>query len=189
MNGKNLKELALKTFGTEKITQEQLDYLLTLTTPSLYMLKHNLIRGHNITFSIPNRDKSKAQAHRPWQTKMLNDNHPNIAVIKSRQLGLSEIGYNKMLHFADTHSSDAVKCLFTFPTADQVAKFVQSRINPTLQEPYFSSIVNHDNDSLKYKQIRNSSMFFRTSSTPKALEGGYTPVYKVTYIFNPTKRA
>lgn len=65
MNGKDLKELALKTFGTEKITQEQLDYLLTLTTPSLYMLKHNLIRGHNITFSIPNRDKSKAQAHRP----------------------------------------------------------------------------------------------------------------------------
>ena len=56
-------------------------------------------------------------------------------------------------------------------TSDQMQKFVQSRINPTLQQPYFESIVNHDNDSLKYKQIRNSSMFFRTSSTPKALEG------------------
>ena len=56
-------------------------------------------------------------------------------------------------------------------TSDQMQKFVQSRINPTLQQPYFASIINQDNDSLKYKQIRNSSMFFRTSSTPKALEG------------------
>lgn len=102
---------------------------------------------------------------------MINDNHPNIAVLKSRQLGLSEVGYNKMLHFADTHSKDAVKCMFTFPTADAVQKFVQSRINPTLKQDYFASIINHDNDSLKYKQIRNSSMFFRTSSTPKSLEG------------------
>lgn len=76
-----------------------------------------------------------------------------------------------MLHFADTHSSDAVKCMYSFPTSDAMQKFVQSRINPTLQQPYFASIINKDNDSLKYKQIRNSSMFFRTSSTPKSFEG------------------
>lgn len=87
MNGKELKDLILSTYGTTNITQEQLDYILTMSSTSAYMLKHNLIRGHNITFSIPNRDKSKAQAHRPWQIKMLNDNHPNMVVMKSRQLG------------------------------------------------------------------------------------------------------
>ncbi|MDN6750956.1 MAG: phage terminase large subunit family protein, partial [Staphylococcus equorum] len=171
INGKELKDLIISTYGTTNITQEQLDYVLTMASTTAYMLKHNLIRGHNITFSIPNRNMAKAQAHRPWQIKIINDDHPNIAVLKSRQLGLSEVGYNKMLHFADTHSRHSVKAMFTFPTSDQMQKFVQSRINPTLQQPYFSSIINHDNDSLKYKQIRNSSMFFRTSSTPKALEG------------------
>ena len=51
-------------------------------------------------------------------------------------------------------------------------KFVQSRLNPVLTGvPYFSSILNHDEDSLGFKRIRNSSMFFRTSSSPKAVEG------------------
>ena len=51
-------------------------------------------------------------------------------------------------------------------------KFVQSRLNPVLTGvPYFNSILNHDEDSLGFKRIRNSSMFFRTSSSPKSVEG------------------
>ena len=50
-------------------------------------------------------------------------------------------------------------------------KFVQSRLNPVLEKEYFKDIVNWDKDSLGYKQIRNSSMFFRTSSKASTVEG------------------
>lgn len=46
---------------------------------------------------------------------MLNDPHPNLAVIKSRQLGLSEMGVLKLIHFMDTRSYDSVKALYAFP--------------------------------------------------------------------------
>ena len=44
-----------------------------------------------------------------------NDTHPNKAVIKSRQLGLSEMSVMEMVHFADMYSFKNVKCLYTFP--------------------------------------------------------------------------
>ena len=57
------------------------------------------------------------------------------------------------------------------PTQEQLKKFVQSRLNPVLDKTYFRDIVNWDKDSLGYKQIRNSSLFFRTSSKPGSVEG------------------
>lgn len=77
----------------------------------------------------------------------------------------------EMVHFADMYSFKNVKCLYTFPTQEQLKKFVQSRLNPVLEKSYFKDIVNWDKDSLGYKQIRNSSLFFRTSSKPGSVEG------------------
>lgn len=171
MDGKKILKIAQETFGTEEITREQLDHIINMLNPSTYLLKYHTIRGHAFTFSIPNRDRSKAQAHRPWQTRLINDNHSNKVVIKSRQLGLSEMSVMEMVHFADINSYNSVKCLYTFPTQEQLKKFVQSRLNPVLDKPYFRDIVNWDKDSLGYKQIRNSSMFFRTSSKPGSVEG------------------
>lgn len=114
MDGKTVLKIAQETFGTESINREQLDHIINMLNPSTYMLRYHTLRGHPITFSIPDRDRSKAQAHRPWQVKIVNDPHPNKVVIKSRQLGLSEMGVMEMVHFADLHSYANVKCLFTF---------------------------------------------------------------------------
>ncbi|WVH13343.1 terminase large subunit [Staphylococcus phage LSA2302] len=171
MDGKELIKIAQETFQTEKITREQIDHIINMLNPSTYMLKYHTLRGHSITFSIPNRDRSKAQAHRPWQTRIVNDTHPNKAVIKSRQLGLSEMGVMEMVHFADMHSYANAKCLYTFPTNEQMKKFVQSRLNPVLEKEYFRDIVDWDKDSLGFKKIRNSSLFFRTSSKASTVEG------------------
>ncbi|WXX03379.1 terminase large subunit [Brochothrix phage BtpYZU04] len=35
--------------------------------------------------------------------------------MKSRQLGLSEIGVAEMLWFADRYSANKVKCMYAFP--------------------------------------------------------------------------
>jgi len=115
IDGKLIANVALQTFGTTKPTKEQLAYVLTMLNPSSYLLKHHVIKGHPITFHVSGRNSAKANAHRPWQVQILNDQHPDKVIIKSRQLGLSEMGVAEMIHFADSHSYAAVKCLYTFP--------------------------------------------------------------------------
>ena len=115
VDGKRLAYIAKRTFGRTDLTKEELTYVLTMLNPSSYMLRHHKVKGHPITFHISGRDSTKAQAHRPWQVGIINDNHPNKIVIKSRQLGLSELGVAEMVHFADINSYAAVKCLYTFP--------------------------------------------------------------------------
>lgn len=56
-------------------------------------------------------------------------------------------------------------------TEKQMRDFVQSRLDPVLEKGYYSTLVNPDYNSLKQKRIRNSTLFFRTSSKPGAVEG------------------
>ncbi|AID17721.1 terminase large subunit [Bacillus phage JBP901] len=92
IDGKLIANIAKQTFGRTDLTKEELSYVLTMLNCSSYLLKHHRVKNHPITFHIGGMDSTKAQAHRPWQVEMINDTHPDKAVIKSRQLGLSEIG-------------------------------------------------------------------------------------------------
>jgi len=49
--------------------------------------------------------------------------------------------------------------------------FVKTRLDPALHQGYYSTILDPDTDSLKVKKIRDSFVFFRSSSKPGALEG------------------
>lgn len=120
MDGKELLKIARETFGTNNITREQLSWVLQMVNPSSYLLKNHTVKGQPFTFSIPNRDMNNAHSHRPWQTDIVNDFHKNKAVIKSRQLGLSEIGVAEMVHFADMNSYNRIKALYTFPKLKSV---------------------------------------------------------------------
>ena len=59
----------------------------------------------------------------------------------------------------------------TFPTHSQMKKFVQTRLDPVLERGYYSTIVDPKINSLEAKKIRNSFLYFRTSSKPSAVEG------------------
>lgn len=169
--GKHLANMAKEMFGTDQITTEQLTYLTDMLKPSTYMLRNHSVRGHPMTFSVSGHNTDKAQSHRPWQIGILNDPHKNIAIMKSRQLGMSELGVGKMMHFADTYSYSSPKCLYTFPTHKAVNDFVKSRLNPLLENGYYKTITDPDANSLEVKKIRNSYMYFRTSSKPGSTEG------------------
>ena len=135
--------------------------------PSLYLLKNYKIRGKPITFM---NDKN-LQAHRPWQIGIVDDNHPDKVVRKSRQLGLTEIGVAEMLWFADTHSN--VKAMFVFPRDRQVKDFVKTRMNPAIEDSeYFSSIIDKQFDSIEVKKVRDSFMLFRAPGKEGALGEG-----------------
>lgn len=170
-SGAEITAMVKNTFGTNNPTPEQLRYVMTMLQPSSYILDKHEIRGHGLTFSIPGRDSSKAQSHRPWQKAIIDDKSTDKIVMKSRQLGLSEIGVAEMIWFVDRYSEDAVKALYTFPTNRQLEGFVQTRLNPVLHKGYYSTILNPNQDSMKTKQIRNSFMIFRSSSKAGAVEG------------------
>lgn len=73
----------------DKITTDQLNYILGMSRPSNYLLQHHTINGKPLTFSVPDHDTTKALMHRPWQIGIVNAvNDQDICVIKSRQLGL-----------------------------------------------------------------------------------------------------
>jgi len=171
IDGTMIANIARQTFGTTKPTKDQLAYVLTMLNPSSYLLKHHKVKNHPITFHVSGQDSTRAQAHRPWQVQIINDQHKDKAVIKSRQLGLSELGVGEMIHFADLHSYAGVKCLYTFPTNRQMEEFVATRLNPLLESGYYSTIVDKSSDSLKKKKIRNSFLIFRSSSKGASVEG------------------
>lgn len=170
-DGKMLANVAKHTFGRTDLTPEELTYVLTMMNTSSYLLKHHKVKNHPITFHVSGHDSTRAQGHRPWQVDIINDTHPDKAVIKSRQLGLSEIGIGEMVHFADKHSYAGVKCLYTFPTNRQMKDFVSTRLNPLLETGYYSTISDPKLDSLEKKKIRNSFLLFRSSSKGAAVEG------------------
>jgi hypothetical protein len=171
LDGKMLANVAKQTFGRTDLSKEELVYVLTMMNCSSYLLKHHKVKNHPITFHISGHDSTRAQAHRPWQVDIINDTHPNKAVIKSRQLGLSELGIGEMIHFADLHSYAGVKCLYTFPTNRQMKDFVSTRLNPLLEAGYYATISDPKMDSLEKKKIRNSFLLFRSSSKGAAVEG------------------
>lgn len=111
LDGTLLMRYAESTFGTKKVTKDQLAYLIKMLTPSSYILENHRVKNHPITFHISGHNMQKAQSHRPWQVGIINDQSRDKAVIKSRQLGLSEMGVAEMLHFADVFSHAGVKCL------------------------------------------------------------------------------
>jgi hypothetical protein len=130
--------------------------------PSLYALEHYKIRGKPITFSIAGRNEKRARGHRPWQCAIVDDNHPDKIVRKSRQLGLSEMGMLENLQFVDVHNN--TKSMLTFPRQRQVNDFVKTRLNPVIDSnPYFKSIVDKNVDSMEVKKIRDSFMMFRSA--------------------------
>lgn len=130
--------------------------------PELYLLEHYTIRGNPITFSVQNKNEAKQRGHRPWQTEIINDHHPDKIVRKSRQLGLSEMGVAENIWFADFHEN--TKSMYTFPRNRQLVDFVKTRMNPVLDaNPYFNSIRNSQMDSLEVKQIGSSFMLFRSA--------------------------
>lgn len=171
IDGKQLFAMCKDMFGTDRPTAEQLGYVMDMLKPSSYLLRNHTIKGNPMTFYVSDRNKAKALAHRPWQVGIINDSHRNLAVIKSRQLGISEIGVGKLLHFVDTHNYDRVKALYAFPTGKQMQDFVQTRLNPVLEKGYYATITDEKLNSVKAKRIRESYMYFRSSSTPGAMEG------------------
>lgn len=92
IDGKQLLAIVRQMYNlspNDPVTGDQLNYVIGMLKPSNYLLQHHTINGKPLTFSVPDYDTTKALAHRPWQVDIVNDLSQDVAIIKSRQLGLT----------------------------------------------------------------------------------------------------
>lgn len=175
MNGKQLKQYIHTLYGDQEITADRLDYAISMLDPINYILAHHSVKGHPVTFEVPNYDMSRAVGHRNWQMQILRDLvNPNVKEVnieKGRQQGMSELGVMAMIYFADIYSFDAISILLSFPSQSRLSDHIKSRIRPVIaNNAYYRSLVS-DNDSLNQMSIRDSRIFFRSGSSAAQTEG------------------
>ena len=153
----------LETLDTSKLLLED---AFIHKFPSIWAMKYKTIKGKPTTY----RSTHNPFKHRPWQRQILDDDHPNKVIEKSRQLGLSEVGVTEVLHFLIMHNN--TKAMYLFPRLQQMTDFSKSRIAPVLQSSeYFRSIIDKTTDSISTKKLRDSYLFMRSGWGAELGEG------------------
>lgn len=145
---------------------KKIDDMYTQRFASLWALKYKPIRGKPTTFI----SKHNPYKNRPWQIQILDDNHPNKVIEKSRQLGLSELSVTECLNFLITH--DNTKLMYTFPTYKQMNDFSTTRITPVFKDSaYLGSLLSKEVNNVSTKKIGTSYLLMRSSSSASIGEG------------------
>lgn len=149
------------------VSQKDIQDALLNKVPALYALRHRFIKGRPLTF----KSNTDGVRHRPWQVDILNDQHPNKVIRKSRQLGLSEIGITEFTWFLDTHAN--TKGMYTFPRKEQMEDFSNTRIAPIFTESaYLNSRLDPKMNNVRLKRLNNKSILFLRSAWGSALGEG-----------------
>lgn len=117
---------------------------------SEWVCKHTRLRGK--PFSLTGYE---------FQRAILDDQHPNMSVIKCSQVGLTEINFRKILAFVTRNRG--VTAIFTLPTEDMFKRTSNSRIKPLVgNEPIFnppSHGFNKPTRSVGHFEIGESHLF------------------------------
>src|SRR6185312_16108910 len=151
----------------KKLTMRELQEAMIYKIPAMYALRHRYIKGNPMTF-YSNKNPLK---HRPWQIDILNDQHPDKVVRKSRQLGLSEMAVTEVIWFLDTHPNTSA--MYTFRRKEQMEDFSNTRIAPIFSESdYLNNRLDHKMNNVRLKRLVNGSQLFLRSAWGSALGEG-----------------
>lgn len=72
--------------------------------------------------------------HLPALADIARDRHPMVVVMKSAQVGVSEVAVNLALHAADTAHGGRGNVLFAMPTQNMMDDFAQARFDRAIQD-------------------------------------------------------
>lgn len=93
-----------------------------------------------------------------FQMAIADETHPDVCVIKSSQIGLTELSIRTMLGFLAV--SDNVAAIYTMPTSTAALRNSKSRIDPIIRySKFLSSMVSSGSDSASFKQIGTSQLY------------------------------
>lgn len=95
-----------------------------------------------------------------YQKTILEDPAQTIVIVKSAQLGISEMSVR--LALAKCALIDGFNTIYTLPAASAMQQFMTSRISPIIDSsPYLKEIVSKDVDNSTVKRLGNSYLWGR----------------------------
>jgi len=114
-----------------------------------FILQHTYLNGKKFSF----------EGHE-YQRKILEDNAQNIYIVKSAQLGISEMSARKAL--GNCALIDGFSTIYTLPSATAAQNFMQTRINPVVDgSPYLKELVDKNVDNTSIKRFSNSYLYLK----------------------------
>ena len=105
------------------------------------------------------RGKPFSFAGHEYQEKILNDPSQNIVILKSAQIGISEMSSRMAL--ARSVLINGFSTIYTLPSASAAANFMKTRIDPVIDgSPYLSEMVNSQVDNQGVKRFGKDSYLY-----------------------------
>lgn len=103
------------------------------------------------------REKWNFSGHE-YQKQIANDTAPFVSVIKSSQVGVSQLFANVALALVSLHPGETF--IYVLPTTSFARRFTNSRLNPIIDSsPLLKGLVDRNTDSTELKKFGNSFLF------------------------------
>jgi len=114
-----------------------------------FITSHTKIKGHPFSF-----------VDHEYQQKILEDKAQNIVIIKSAQIGISEM--SARLALAKCALIDAFSVIYTLPSASAAANFMKTRVDPVIQSSdYLKDLISSEVDNASVKRIGDSWLYLK----------------------------
>lgn len=114
-----------------------------------FITEHTYIRGQKFSFH-----------HHEYQKKILEDKSQNIVILKSAQIGISEM--SSRLALARAVLVNGFSTIYTLPSASAAQNFMKTRIDPVIDSsPYLSELVSKEVDNSAVKRFGDSYVYLR----------------------------
>ena len=114
-----------------------------------FITQHTYLNGQKFSF-----------AGHEYQQEILNDPAQTIVIVKSAQLGISEM--SARLALARCALIDGFSTIYTLPSASAAQSFMKTRITPVVDSsPYLSELVSGDVDNSSVKRFSNSYLYLK----------------------------
>lgn len=120
-----------------------------------FITEHTYIRGQKFSF-----------IGHEYQRKILEDRSQNIVIIKSAQIGISEMSGRMAL--ARSVLVNGFSTIYTLPSATAAQNFMKTRIDPVIDSsPYLSEMMSKDVDNSSVKRFGDSYLYLRGSQVDR----------------------
>lgn len=114
-----------------------------------FITTHTFMKGQKFSFS----------GHE-YQRTILEDQSQNIVIIKSAQIGISEM--SARLALARAALTNGFSTIYTLPAASAAQNFMKTRIDPVVDSsPYLSELVSKDVDNSSVKRFGDSYVYLK----------------------------
>lgn len=114
-----------------------------------FITEHTYMRGARFSFD----------GHE-YQRKILEDPSQNIVILKSAQIGISEM--SARLALARAVLVNGFSTIYTLPAASAAQNFMKTRIDPVVNSsPYLSDLVSKDVDNSSVKRFGESYVYLK----------------------------